>query len=111
MKKLIPADTVDAAGNVWETTGENIRRGAKEYSDDIVKQIVDILFPVGSVYCGENSIITSVGTWEVIKRHSGEPLFLGETVVSGDSTIKPKILISESETSGYTVIRIFRRVS
>ena len=54
MKKLIPADTVDAKGNVWETTGENIRCGAKEFSDNDVKAIVNILFPVGSVYCGES---------------------------------------------------------
>lgn len=48
MKKLIPADTVDAAGNVLETTGENIRRRAKEFSEDIIKAIVDILLPVGT---------------------------------------------------------------
>ena len=37
MKKLIPADTVDIDGTVWETIGENIRHGAKEFSNtDIV---------------------------------------------------------------------------
>lgn len=32
MKKLIPADTVDIEGTVWETIGENIRHGANEHS-------------------------------------------------------------------------------
>jgi hypothetical protein len=50
MKKLIPANTVDANGNVWETVGENIRSGAKECSEDNVKEIVDIIFPIGSIF-------------------------------------------------------------
>lgn len=72
MKKLIPADTVDANGNVWETTGENIRCGAKEFSENSVKEIVDILFPVGCVFCGENEFILSVGTWEKLTTGSTE---------------------------------------
>lgn len=66
MKRLIPADTVDAEGNVWETVGENIRRGAKEFPENSMKAIADILFPVGSVYCGENPYILSVGKWKLL---------------------------------------------
>lgn len=111
MKKLIPADTVDAAGNVWETTGENIRRGAKEFSNDDITALIDVLFPVGSVYCGENSIITSVGTWELIVNYAGKPIFLGQTVLSGGKTTQPALLTHDSETAAYTVLRIFKRVS
>lgn len=83
MKKLIPADTVDAAGDVWETTGENIRKGAKELSENDLKAIVNILFPIGSIYCGENSFITQVGTWEVIKTDGGLPLIMAPYNTTG----------------------------
>lgn len=83
MKKLIPADTVDAEGTVWETTGENIRKGAKEFSDLDVKAIADILFPVGSIIGGENSFILSVGKWRQLEASAGRLIALGGTVISG----------------------------
>ena len=70
MKKLIPADTVDLDGNVWETTGENIRHGVKGFYESEVKAIIDIMFPVGSVYCGENAFVLSVGTWSLISEQA-----------------------------------------
>lgn len=86
MKKLIPADTVDAEGNVWETIGENIRHGAKEYSESAIKEIVDIMFPVSSLYCGENNFILSVGRWETLKDGNFKPLLLSAEKVSGTRT-------------------------
>lgn len=84
MKKLIPADTIDANGTVWETTGENIRNGAKEFSENNVMVIVDILFPIGSVYCGENSFVLSVGSWELITNQGLYILSGGKTEKTGD---------------------------
>lgn len=112
MNKLIPADTVDAAGNVWETTGENIRRGAKEFSEDDIKDIVDVLFPVGSIYCGENSMITSVGTWKLIEENSGLPIRLGTASPTGNGMIQP-IYIEDTSASkiNYPSVRMWRRVS
>lgn len=106
MNKLIPAD-----GNVWETTGENIRRGAKEFPESDIKAIVNILFPVGSVYCGENAFILSVGKWTQISQNSGKTIVLGGSVLSGSSITTNKIMRSDSETERYTVLRIFRRDS
>lgn len=109
MKRLIPADTVDVKGNVWETVGENIRYGAKEFSIENIQSIVDILFPVGSVYCGENSLVLSVGTWEP-RSISGVPIISSSTTQSGEST--PSNYISEQENSVLgVVIRIWKRVS
>lgn len=110
MNKLIPADTVDAAGNVWETTGENIRRGEKEFSKDEVKAIVDVLFPVGSVLCGENVFITSVGTWEQIQNSSGLPYLQGQGTLSGELISHDKYTTSESIGS-YPSLRMFRRIA
>lgn len=109
MKKLIPADTVDAAGFVWETTGENIRRGAKEFSEDIVKNIVDALFPVGSVYCGENSTILSIGTWNRMSL-DGIPIISTAVTESGNSVNCYYIAKQESAIMGLS-LRMWRRVS
>lgn len=110
MKKLIPADTVDSEGNVWETTGENIRRGVKEYSESDIKAIVDVLFPVGSVFAGENNFILSVGKWEQIIANSGRAIILGENAVSGSSTRLKAFTVDTAETR-YTILRLFKRVS
>lgn len=108
MKKLIPADTVDAKGNVWETTGENIRNGAKEFSEDSVKEIVDILFPVGSVYCGENSFVLSVGSWELITQQGLYILSGGKTEKTGDRTTGT---FKGADTGSSYYIRMWRRTA
>lgn len=110
MGKLIPADTVDANGTVWETTGENIRSGAKEFSETDIKTIVNILFPVGSIYCGENSFITSVGTWELITTQA--LLFLGaRNAVSGTAIGAKAIPVGELKDSQVYALRLWKRVS
>lgn len=108
MKKLIPADTVDAAGNVWPTIGENIRKGVKEISERDVKLLVDVIFPVESVYCGENSFILSVGKWEQITINSGQPLVLGTTSISGTPA---KFTINGTSVGNQTIVRMWKRVS
>lgn len=108
MKKLIPADTVDAAGNVWETTGENIRKGAREYSADEVKAIVNIMFPIGSLYCGENNYVLSVGTWETLKDGNFKPLLLSAEKMSGTRTATT---IAGAESLVGVNLRIWKRVS
>ena len=110
MKKLIPVDPVDAKGNVWKTTGENIRNGAKEFSEDDIKSIVDIMFPIGSVYCGENSFVLSVGTWNRIEENVGEPIFLARLVTSGANTQRPTVQTSDV-IRDYTALRMYKRVS
>lgn len=107
MKKLIPADTVDANGNVWETTGENIRCGAKEFSENSVKEIVDILFPVGCVFCGENEFILSVGTWEKLTALDGRVVVVGNSTPSGG---RLSITTGSTETNGAS-LRFWKRVS
>lgn len=111
MKKLIPADTVDAAGKAWETTGENIRRGAKEPSIDSMKAIVDVLFPVGSVYCGENSFILSVGVWELLQENGGRIIRSGKSIVTGSSYKSDKIIVDETTTDYYVSLRMFKRTA
>lgn len=111
MKNLIPADTIDAKGNVWKTTGENIRHGAKEFSENDIRDIVDIIFPVGSVYCGENSFVLSVGTWKQITDHVGSPVILGSSLASGGVSSQPTILKSDTEKNFYIAIRMFKRIS
>ena len=111
MKTLIPADTVDAAGNAWETVGENIRRGTKETSIDAVKAIVDILFPIGSVYCGENSFILSVGTWELLVENAGRIVCFGRKIISGDSYTSEKILVDSASTDHYVSLRMYKRTA
>lgn len=108
-KKLIQADTVDAKGNVWKTTGENIRNGAKEFSKYDVISIIDILFPVGSIYCGENSLITSVGRWERVSLN-GLPIISTSTIVSGNSTLSEYIAKQETALQGLS-LRMWKRVS
>lgn len=110
MKKLIPADTVDADGNVWETVGENIRNGKKAYSEDAVKAIVDILFPVGSVYVGESSFILSVGNWQQIRTNARKPLILAGGNISGDTVLNQEYNFTEHQ-SPYTVVRMYQRIS
>lgn len=109
MKKLIPADTVDVEGNVWETTGENIRNGAKNFSENDVKAIIDILYPIDSVYCGENSLILSVGTWEQ-RSLNGLPIISSSTLKSGNSIPCNYIAKQETSVSGLS-LRMWKRVS
>lgn len=111
MKKLISADTVDAAGNVWETTDENIRRGEKEFSINAAQEIVNILFPVGSVYCGENSFILSVGTWKLLVENAGRIICSGKSIVSGSSYISEKISVDSSATDYYVSLRMYKRIA
>lgn len=106
MKKLIPADTVDAAGNVWPTIGENIRNGAKENSEEYIKLLVNVMFPVGSVYCGENSFILSVGEWTQIKNGSASLVGIGTNTISG-KTFSSKEVGSSSGT--LICIRMWKR--
>lgn len=109
MKKLIPADTVDAEGTVWETTGENIRNGAKTFSESEFKAIVDALFPIGSIYCGENTFITSVGTWQLITLRAGMIIRLGSTSETGKAVRRGAISESTEEQAEYPSIRMWRR--
>lgn len=107
MKKLIPADTVDAAGNVHRTVGENIRFGDKYFSKESVKSIVNVLFPVGSIYVGENSFILSVGTW-VRLGAEGTPVYIGLKGQTGSTYKAPAI--GHTQQSVFT-IRLWKRVS
>lgn len=108
MKKLIPADTVDAAGNVWETTGENIRHGAKEFSEGEVKVIIDIMFPVGSLFIGDNNAILSVGHWE-LATPSGLYVMTGTIDQISGSTYVGTLKGDDSTT--VSTIHIWKRVS
>ena len=110
MKKLIPADTVDANGSVWETVGENIRRGEKEFSDDTIKEITNILFPVGSVYCGENTFILSVGKWNLITSAVSLPVYVASSVMTGERAQGRVAPIPETY-SDVASIRMWKRVS
>lgn len=111
MKKLIPADMVDANGNVWPTTGENIRKGAKEFYENEVKAIVNVLFPVGSVYCGDNPFITSVGKWDLLTNGNNRPIIEQSNYESGKIIASP-YLVQLQETTGLGVaMRVYRRVS
>ena len=111
MKKLIPADTVDASGVVWDTTGENIRHGAKEFSETEIKAIVDILYPVGSIYCGDSAFILSVGKWTQISANAGKAILEAGTVMSGATVTVPQLAKSDTINDRYTVLRIYRRDS
>lgn len=110
MKTLIPADAVDVAGNVWETTGENIRRGSKEFSEDTIKKIADILFPVGSVYCGENTFILSVGKWNLITSVVSLPVYVASTVMTGERA-QGRVTPPPETYSDVASIRMWKRVS
>lgn len=111
MKKLIPADTVDAAGNVWETIGENIRNGVREISERDVKMIVSAMFPVNSIYCGENSFILSVGKWTQITSPSFDVIYLGSETITGQFISNaPEYTTTGANTNGMS-IRMWKRVS
>lgn len=109
MKKLIPADTVDAAGNAWKTVGENIRNGAKDFSDDTMKEIANILFPVGSVYCGENTFILSVGKWNLITSVVSLPLYCESSVMTGEKT-QGRVATPPETYSNVAAMRMWKRV-
>lgn len=109
MKKLIPADTVDAEGTVWPTTGENIRKGAKEFSDFDVKAIVDILFPVGSVYCGTNAFILSVGKWKHVNVGANGRAIIMASSSDGKYIDTNKIITSTTEYERYTALHMYER--
>lgn len=111
MKKLIPADTVDAKGTVWETTGENIRHGAKSFSDNDMKAIVDILFPIGSVFCGESSFILTVGIWQQIKAPVASLFRLGVQIKTGETFNNTNINPDAGVTGEVISIRLWKRVS
>lgn len=111
MKKLIPADTVDSDGNVWETTGENIRRGEKEFSESEVKAIVNILFPIGSIFCGENSFILSVGKWSLIAPQDLDLIYFSRSYTSGTIfTNAPEYAKTGNNTTAMA-LRMWRRDS
>lgn len=111
MKQLIPADTVDAAGNVWETTGENIRNGVREFSEKDVKLFVNAMFPVGSLYCGENSFILSVGKWELLKSGIGYVLALATNIPTGTISGSNYAVARQTARSDSIALRIWKRVS
>lgn len=107
MKKLIPADTVDAEGTVWETIGENIRNGAKAFSENDVKAIIDIMFPIGSWIAGNNSLILSVGKW-VVSTHPGSALISGSaTTETGEYQNKG---VSRIDAGGVVILQLWKRV-
>lgn len=108
MKKLIPADMVDAKGNVWETVGENIRYGAKEFSENDVKAIANILFPVGAVYSGENAFILAVGKWELLPGAGLGIIAGGATTVTG-AFQQPGA--ARSTEGNVVLLRLWKRVS
>lgn len=107
MKKLISADTVDAKGNVWETVGENIRGGAKEFSENDVKAIANILFPVGSVYSGENTFILTTGKWELLPGAGLGIIAGGANTVTG-AFQQPGA--ERSTTGNVVLLRLWKRV-
>lgn len=103
MKKLIQADTVDAKGNVWE----NIRHGKKIFSENDVKAIANILFPVGSVYSGENTFILTVGKWELLPGTGLGIIAGGKSAVTG-AFQQPGV---ERSTEGNVLLlRLWKRV-
>lgn len=109
MKKLIPADTVDLAGNVWETIGENIRHGVKDFYESEVKAIIDIMFPVGSVYCGENAFVLSVGTWRIVSEQAKQ-LIAAKSASSG-TTITATIPSGNLAQTSVYALRLWKRIS
>ena len=109
MKKLIPADTVDLDGHVWETTGENIRYGVKGFYESEVKAIIDIMFPVGSVYCGENSFVLSVGTWSLISEQARQ--FIAAKSATSGTTITVTIPSGNPTQTNVYALRLWKRIS
>lgn len=108
MKRLIPADTVDAEGNAWETVGENIRKGAKDFPKSTAKALVDILFPIGSVFCGENDFILSVGKWTMFTQGAGKSIVLGTSSASGSVGQRELYGTDKADT---VALRLWKRVS
>lgn len=107
MKNLIPADTIDAEGHVWETVGENIRNGAKHFSAHEIIEILQIMYPIGSVYVGDSSFLSLFGSWKHIGL-AGMPYVAGTSQTSGsiiDATIKGSDSISS------IVLNMWKRVS
>lgn len=96
---------------MWETTGENIRRGKKELSTNDAKELVDILFPVGSVYCGENSFILSVGTWRLLEENSGRVIRSGNNIETGSSYKSDMVLTDSASTDYYVSLRMYKRTA
>lgn len=109
MTKLIPADTVDLVGNVWETTGENIRHGVKDFYESEVKAIIDIMFPVGSVYCGENAFVLNVGTWSLISEQAKQ-FIASKSAISG-TTITVNIPSGNPAQTSVYALRLWKRIS
>lgn len=107
---LIPANTVDAAGNVWDTIGENIRSGERNFSVNDARKIVDILFPVGSVYCGENNFILSIGKWNPISESDWTLVYLGVGTPTG-SFFSVAPACGTSSTAKAISLRMWKRVS
>lgn len=108
---MIPADTVDAAGNVWETTGENIRHGERNFSTAELKSIIDYIFPIGAIFCGESSPILSVGKWEMITILPGALIRLGTSIPSGQRMTAVKMQEIEGETVQYVSLRMYQRTA
>lgn len=111
MRDFIPADTVDANGKVWDTVGENIRSGEKDFSANDIKAIADLLFPVGSVYCGENPLVLSIGTWDPVLDAVNLIKLGSKTIPSGGYSQGKAVLFSETEKAPYINIRMWKRVS
>lgn len=109
MERLIPADTVDAEGTVWKTTGENIRNGAKFFSENAVKEIADILFPIGSIYCGENTFVLSTGKWEAVSDVVSYPVYVASTVPTG-SKASARVAAPPETYSTVASLRMWKRV-
>lgn len=115
MKKLIPADTVDSEGTAWETIGENIRNGAKNFPSSsieaIAEAIVNVLFPVGSIYCGENSYLLSIGKWEKIVTGVNRAFFESDTIVTGAISNSPYLVMQQQQNGLGVALRIYKRIS
>lgn len=111
MERLIPADTVDAEGTVWETTGENIRNGAKNFSERDARMLVDILYPVGSFYLGDNEFITSVGEWEKLAGGITWALTLANESITGETLSSRFVSPEQQEFYPSIGVRIWKRVS
>lgn len=78
-----PADTVDSSGKVWDTVGENIRKGKKELDYDDFENKMKIFFndmyPVGSQYIGQLPLIfTKWFKWKIgiDGEHPANPVFM-----------------------------------
>ena len=106
MKKLIPADTVDSAGNVWETVGENIRNGEKNFSNSDIHELIKQLYPIGSVYCGDNQLFLSSGRWLQIGKE-GQPFVLGTSKATGNNI---NIQLGGESSVECVILRMWRRV-